>query len=55
VASGEFAGNSKVTEAAPSLNGLLVPTLEAATLIGARGSRKSFCCDERPPASFFAI
>ena len=55
VAEEEPAGNSKDTVAAPLLKALLVPTFVATMLTGARGSRKSFCCDDFPPASFFAI
>jgi len=52
VAAGELAGNSKDTEAAPSLYGLSVPTFVAVTLIGANGSKKSFELCEFAPRFF---
>jgi hypothetical protein len=59
VAAGESSGSENVTVAAPSLNGLFVPTFVAATLIGASGSRKSFdACDFLPvlfPAAIFSL
>jgi hypothetical protein len=55
VAAGELAGKEKDTFAAPLVNGLPVPIFAAVTLTGARGGIKSFCCDDFPPASFFAI
>ena len=55
VASGELAGKEKDTVDAPLSNGLFVPTFVAEILTGVRGSRKSFCCEDLPPASFFAI
>jgi hypothetical protein len=55
VAGGDPAGNSKATVAAPLSKALPVPTFVATMLTGARGSRKSFCCDDLPPASFLAI
>jgi hypothetical protein len=42
VALGESAGKENDTVAAPSLNGLLVPTFAAETPVGASGSKKSF-------------
>ena len=44
VAAGERAGKENDTDAAPLLNGLFVPTSVALTLVGANGSKKSFCC-----------
>lgn len=55
VAGGEPAGNSKVTETAPSLNGLLVPTFVPPTLIGGFGSKKSFAAVDFLPTFLFAI
>jgi hypothetical protein len=55
VAAREPAGRAKATEAAPSSKGRLVPTFVATTFIGAAGLKKSFCCDDLPPDSFFAI
>jgi hypothetical protein len=55
VAAGEFAGIEKVTVAAPLLKALFVPTFVAEIIEGASGGIKSFCCDDFPPASFFAI
>lgn len=42
VALGESAGKENDTTAAPSLNGLLVPTFVPETPVGASGSKKSF-------------
>jgi hypothetical protein len=42
VAGGEFCGSSKDTEAWPSLNALSCGKLVATTLMGAKGSKKSF-------------
>jgi hypothetical protein len=42
VAAGDRAGKEKETVADPSLNGLAVPTFVADTLVGAKGSKKSF-------------
>jgi hypothetical protein len=53
VAAGEFAGSSKATDAAPLLKGLSVPTSVAVTLIGANGSKKSFCARDFFPALLF--
>ncbi len=55
VAGGEPAGNSKVTETAPLLNGLLVPTFVPPTLIGGFGSKKSFAAVDFLPTFLFAI
>ena len=55
VAAGEFAGRENATEIAPLLKGLAVPTSVAVTPVGANGSRKSFCCNDLDPNSFFAI
>jgi hypothetical protein len=41
-AAGESAGKENVTETAPLLNGLSVPTFVAPPNIGANGSKKSF-------------
>jgi hypothetical protein len=55
VAGGEPSGRLKDTTAAPLSKGLFVPIFTGLLINGARGSRKSFCCDDLPPASFFAI
>ena len=52
VAAGELAGNSKLTDAAPSLYARFVPTFVAVTLIGASGSKKSFELCEFAPRFF---
>ena len=54
VAGGESPGSVTVTVAAPFPNPRAVPTLTA-EIDGFFGSRKSFCCDDLPPASFLAI
>ena len=43
VAGGDPSGNSKETDTAPSLYGRPVPMSVTTILIGANGSRKSFC------------
>jgi hypothetical protein len=55
VAAGDSAGKEKDTLAAPLSKALFVPTFVATTLVGASGERKSFCCEDFPPTSFFAI
>jgi hypothetical protein len=55
VAAGDSSLIVHVTTIAPSLYGRFVPTSVAVTFSGANGSKKSFCWDERPPASFFAM
>ncbi len=55
VAAGESPGKENETDAAALENALFVPTSVATTLTGAFGSRKSFCCKDFDPNSFFAI
>jgi hypothetical protein len=55
VAGGEEGSREKETDAAPSLYGRLVPTSVMLVICGVSGSRKSFCEEDFPPASFFAI
>ena len=55
VAAGDSAGREKDTLAAPLSKALFVPTFVAEIPVGASGERKSFCCEDFPPASFFAI
>jgi hypothetical protein len=54
VAGGDSAGREKDTVTDPLLNGLLVPTSVATTLMGGEGCKKSFCCADLFPDSFFA-
>jgi hypothetical protein len=52
VAGGESSGKEKDTVAAPSLNGLDVPTSVAVTSVGALGSRKLSCAEDLRPKPF---
>jgi hypothetical protein len=53
VALGESAGRENETVAAPLLNARPVPTFVPTTLIGAKGSRKSFDAADLPPIFLF--
>jgi hypothetical protein len=55
VAAGDSDDKEKETLAAPLSKALLVPTFVAEIIVGASGERKSFCCEDFPPTSFFPI